>query len=80
MKDLVILSNLLWDVTSAVNDDNVDIEHLPGDKTSAVAGDENNDEVITYLIVTNNTKGDLTIPKVDLIYEIIMWNLSLIHI
>ena len=33
------------DVISAVNDDNVGIEHLPWDKTGEVADDENNDEV-----------------------------------
>ena len=63
-------------ISTVANDDYIDDnKHLPGDKIGViVADDDNNGEIITYLVMTNNTKGDLTIPKVDLIYEIIMWN------
>ena len=59
MERIVNNEYLPGDVISAVNDDTVDIEHLLGEKTGAAAGDDNNDEVITYLIVTKNTLGKL---------------------
>ena len=46
-------------------DDNIDNnKHLPGNKIGVlVVDDDYDDEMITYLIVTSNTKGDLTIPN-----------------
>ena len=78
------------DVISAANDDKVDdIDYLPCDVTG-IAADDNNDEIIIDLIVTNHTKGDLTILDGDKLYDVIIWNnpvdyygiveLSLIHI
>ena len=63
---------LLWDVISAaVNVDNiVDIEYLPYEETGVVV----DDEVITYLVMTKNTKGELTIPNVDRFYDDTIWS------
>ena len=36
--------------------------------------DDNVDEFITYLVVTDNTKGDMTIRDGDTLYDIILWN------
>ena len=47
-------------------------ERLPDNETGLV-DDENNGEIITYLVMTKNTKGELTIHNVDKFYEIIMW-------
>ena len=54
-----------------VNDDNtVDNKHLPGDKIGVLLVDDDyDDELITCLIVTKNTKGELTIPNVDRSYN-----------
>ena len=60
-------------------------KYLPYNKTEVVGGKENND-LANYLIMTNYTEGDWTIPNVDKFYDIIMWSnpaeyyLSLIHI
>ena len=60
--------------TAVVDEDNIVFnEHLPDNETGVVA-DDNNGEIVTHLIVTNNTKGDWTINDVDRFYDIIMWN------
>ena len=58
-------------IIAVVNDDNaVYNKHLPGDKIGVlVADDDYDDEIITYLVMTKNTKGDLTIPDVDKFYD-----------
>ena len=45
---------------------------LPGDVINVV--DEYDNEIITYMGITNNTKGELTIPNVDRFYELIVGN------
>ena len=56
------MKNLPYVEMSIAVVDEFDIEdntHLPGDETVVTAG-ESHDELITYLIVTKNNKGDLT--------------------
>ena len=53
--------------------DSDDIEYLPCDETG-IAADDNNDEIIIYLIVTNHTKGDLSILDGDKLHDVIIWN------
>ena len=48
--------------------------HLPCDVIDVVVDDYDH-EIITYLVMTKNTKGDWTKnTNVDKFYEIIMWN------
>ena len=63
-------------IRAVVNDDNAGYnKHLPGDKIGVlVAEDDYGDEMITYLITTKNTKGELTIPNVDKFYDVVMWS------
>ena len=45
-------------------------KHLPFEKISVlVTADDYSDENINHLIVTNDTKRDLTIPNVDTAYD-----------
>ena len=44
-------------------------KHLPSDETGTVVDDENNGEMVTYLIMTKNTKGELTINDADRFYD-----------
>ena len=64
---------LPYEVNSAVvNDNYIDNEDklLPVVRISTlVAIDDYSDENINYLIVTNDTEGDLTIPDVDMTYD-----------
>ena len=51
-----------------------DNKHLPGDETVVEAG-ESHDELITYLMVSKNNKGDLTKnTDVDRFYDRIIWS------
>ena len=50
-------------------------KYLPGDRIGVLVADDNyDDELITCLTVTNNTKGDLTITIVDRFYDKIICN------
>ena len=40
----------------------------------AVVGDNGNNDFITYLVVTNNTKGDRTITNRDKLYDKLIRN------
>ena len=55
--------------------ENIDV--LPCDVIGAAVDDDNVDDIVTYLIVTNNTKGDLTVNDVDEVYDVILWNNSM---
>ena len=41
---------------------------------AVVGDDDGNNDLITYLIVTNNTKGDRTITDRDKLYDKLIWN------
>ena len=41
---------------------------------AAVGDDVDKDDFVTYLIVTDYTKGDMTILDRDKLYEIVIWN------
>ena len=56
-------TDLPSDETDVAADD--DIGHLPCDVTDAV-----DDNIVTYLIVTDNPKGDLTMHDVDEVYNV----------
>ena len=50
-------------------------EILPDVEAEVVAEvDDNVDELLTYLIMTDNTKGDRTIPDRDKLYDMVIWN------
>ena len=44
---------------------------LPSNETGAANDD---DDIVTYLVVTNNPKGELTVYDVDKVYDVIIWN------
>ena len=51
------------------------IEYLPCSETEVVAEvDDNVDELLTYLTLTENTKGEITQPDVDRNFEIMVCN------
>ena len=51
------------------------IEHLPCSETEVVAEvDDKVDELLTYLTLTENTKGEITLPDVDRNFEIMVCN------
>ena len=68
------MKDLPCGVINVANDDNtVDNKHLPRDRIRVlVADDDYDDELITYLIVTKNTKGDWTINDGDKFYDLII--------
>ena len=52
------------------------MKYLPCDEADiAVVGEdnENNNDFITYLVVTDNSKGDRTMLNRDKVYEIMIW-------
>ena len=49
-------------------------KYLPYSETEVVGDDDENNDFVTYLIVTNHTEGDRTIPNVDKFYDIVMWS------
>ena len=61
------------DATVVADDDNDDIDVLPYNATG-VAVDDDVDDIVTYLVVTNNPKGDLTIHSVDEVYDVVLWS------
>ena len=58
------------------NDDNKDNKHLPYGLTGVVVDnyDGDNNDFITYLVGTDDTKGDRTILNRDKLYEIMIWS------
>ena len=68
IKDLPCAVN----VDDYFDDTTVSNKHLPCDVIDVL--DVYDDEIITYLGMTNNTKGDLNIINADKVYEIIIRN------
>ena len=65
-------------VNDYFDDNTVENKHLPVDRIGVlVADDDYVEEMITYLIVTNHTKGDWTINDVDRFYDLIICNNSI---
>ena len=65
---------LPYDVVSAARGDN-NVDNISVYKMGLlVVDDYYNEEIIKDLIVTDNTKGELTIPNVDRFYELIVCN------
>ena len=52
------------------------MKYLPYNEADiAVVGDDNeNNDLVTYLIVTNYTEGDRTITDRDKLYDKVIWN------
>ena len=64
----VDIKNLPCVVMSTVTNDDylVKNKHLPGDRIGVLVGEDNYDhEIIDYVNMTNNTKGDFTTTNVD---------------
>ena len=63
-------------ISTVVNDDYiVEKKYLPGDRMGVLVADDDNSEVIKYLMVIENTNGDWTKnTKVDKFYERIIYS------
>ena len=44
---------------AAADDDDDDIDDLPGNETGVTGVAVDDDDIVTYLVVTSNSKGDL---------------------
>ena len=52
------------------------IVDLPYNETEVTGAVDDDDDIVTYLIVTNNTMGDLTVNNIDEVYDVILWSNS----
>ena len=64
---------LSCDATVVADDDNDDLPY----NVTGVAVDDDVDDIVTYLVVTNNPKGDLTVHSVDEAYDVVLWSSSI---
>ena len=68
------LKYLPCEIVNAATDDKIDdIDYLLCDETGT-AVDNNNDETVIDIIMTDHTKGDWTILGDNKLYDIIIWN------
>ena len=59
------------EIAAIVDDDNSDNNYLPWEVTGVVVDsyDDDRNDFMTYMIMTDNTNGDRTIPYDDMVYD-----------
>ena len=64
------------EIAIIVDGDNNDNNYLPWEVMGVVVDnhDDDSNDLITYMIMTDNTEVDRTIPDCDMVYDKLIWN------